>query len=184
MGTMTAQMIIGSAHPYDGGIIPDYYMYLSENGVARWTIMEDNIKSELLTSKHQPLAQWIPTIEYMLEDAFLMIGIYVIKDQELVQMVQQFYKGKVPRNASLYEDIPPKALELMRKRARTMGFPCKLTISVFNGSSLMQQIQVLENYSMDVEVCVPVYLREYIVWNSTQGHRGTLMGSFILENKS
>jgi hypothetical protein len=72
MSTMTAQLLIGNAHPNDGGINPEFYMYLSENGVARWTIIKENIFSESINNEDDRVAQWIPTIEHMLEDALIM----------------------------------------------------------------------------------------------------------------
>lgn len=67
---MTAQLLIGSAHPNDGGIKPKYYLFLSENGVARWTLIEANFSPQSKSS-NPIIAQWIPTIDYMLEDAIV-----------------------------------------------------------------------------------------------------------------
>ena len=33
MASLTAQLLIGSPHPNDGGIIPSHYLFLSENDV-------------------------------------------------------------------------------------------------------------------------------------------------------
>jgi len=38
----------------------------------------------------------------------------------------------------------------------------------------MQQIKVLEDYPMDVELCLPVYLREYNTWSQKQETKGKL----------
>jgi hypothetical protein len=174
MATMTAQMLIGMAHPYDGGINPNYYMYLSENSVPRWTLIQENISSKYLEEKDQRIAQWIPTIENMLEDALLMIGIYIIKDESLINMAKQFFNGEIPRTAELYEDTTTKALEMMRFRMQKLEFPSKITLSIFSGSTIMNHLKKLENYQMDMEVCVPIYLRQYNVWNQLQEIRGEL----------
>ncbi|MFK9092526.1 hypothetical protein [Bacillus salipaludis] len=163
MATMTAQIVVGMAHPYDGGINLDYYMYLSENGVARWTIMEENISKKHMNKEEQRIAQWIPTPEFILEDALLMIGIYIVKDEALIKMARQFFIGEIPCTVELENDIPVKALEMMRKRAREMDYKYKMTLSIFSDSSIQKQIKKLEAYPMDLEVCVPVYLREYNV---------------------
>lgn len=174
MATMTAQLLIGSAHPYDGGIYPDYYMYLSENGVARWTIIKENISSEHVQGEDMRIAQWIPTIEYMLEDALLMIGIYILKDEELVKMAKQIFNGEIPKTAALYEEVSTQELEKMRERVRQINHPYKMTLSIFQGSTIMKQVKVLEAYPMDVELCLPVYLREYNTWSQKQETKGEL----------
>ncbi|ETI70547.1 hypothetical protein [Neobacillus vireti] len=174
MATMTAQILVGSAHPYDGGINPDYYMFLSENGMARWTIVSENMSAKHIQSGDQRMAQWIPTIEFMLEDALLMIGIYILKDNALVNMTKQFFNEEIPRTADLNRDFPAKALEMMRKRTCELEFQYKMTLSVFKGSSILKQLKILEEYPMDVEVCVPVFLREYNIWNQKQEVIGCL----------
>jgi hypothetical protein len=174
MATMTAQILIGTAHPYDGGINPEYYMYLSENSVARWTIIKENISHRHIDGGDQRIAQWIPTIEFMLEDALMMIGIYIEKDEILTGLAKQFFNGEIPQMAELYKEVPEKDLEKMRVRTREIDFSNKITLSIFTGSTIANQLPILENYKVDVEVCVPVYLREYSVWNSRQNTAGRL----------
>ncbi|WP_066318947.1 hypothetical protein [Bacillus sp. FJAT-29814] len=181
MATMTAQILVGKAHPYDGGMNPEYYMYLSENGVARWTMIEENISHRHLGGGDQRLAQWIPTIEHMLEDALMMIGIYIEKDEILIGLAKQFFNGEVPRMAELFEEASQKRLEMMRVRTREIEFSNKITLSIFNGSTIAKQLPILENYRVDVEVCVPVYLREYNVWSSRQEATGRLDQPSIFE---
>lgn len=52
----------------------------------------------------------------------------------------------------------------MHERVRQIETQGKITLSVFKGSSFLQQIPVLENYKIDVEVCLPVFVRENSVW--------------------
>ena len=46
MGTVTAQILIGSPHPNDGGIIPSHYLFLSENDRPSWSLVGANIFQE------------------------------------------------------------------------------------------------------------------------------------------
>jgi len=52
-------------------------------------------------------------------------------------------------------------------------FP-KLILSVFTGSTLMSQLQVIEKYDMDIEVCTPAYARLSSQWSPERMVRGSL----------
>jgi hypothetical protein len=166
MSTMTAQFLIGDAHPYDGGINPTHSLFLSENSIPRL------ILSSLDSSEEKIV--WLPTLEHMLEDILLMISLHVWKDEELTRMAEQFFRKNNNKNILLYEDIEAKALEMMRERVRQFEGSGKLTISVFRGSSILNQLPILQNYQMDVEVCVPSFVREYSVWSNQTQSMGSL----------
>lgn len=173
MSTMTAQLLIGSAHPNDGGINPDYYLFLSENGVARWTLIKADFSPESKSS-NPIIAQWIPTIDYMLEDAIVMIGLYVLKDEKIIHLANQYINKKTDPQIILFQDASVKGLELLRERARQIDHHYKITLSIFYGSTILNQYSVLKNYQMDAEVCLPVYAREYSVWSKSVMERGDL----------
>jgi hypothetical protein len=166
MSTMTAQLLIGEAHPYDGGINPTHSIFLSENSVPRF------ILSSLQSSEDKVI--WLPTVEHMLEDALLMVALHVWKDEKLLQMAKQFFRKNKTNHILLYEDIDAKALELMRERTRQLDGYGKITISVFRGSTVHNQVAVLKGYRMDVEVCMPIYVREYSVWTKQTESIGSL----------
>ncbi|WP_121661857.1 hypothetical protein [Metabacillus litoralis] len=74
MGTFTAQLLVGQAHPYEGGICGiTHTLQLSENGRPAWVLVSTNDEKDTKITK----ITWIPTLEHMLEDALLMIGLYV-----------------------------------------------------------------------------------------------------------
>ena len=52
-----------------------------------------------------PKITWIPTVENMLEDALLMIALYVWEDEELCDMAWRHFKNKRRNWVELYEDI-------------------------------------------------------------------------------
>ncbi|MFJ7726702.1 hypothetical protein ACIQXV_11100 [Neobacillus sp. NPDC097160] len=89
-------------------------------------------------------------------------------------MAKQFFNGEIPRTLVLHKDVPAKSLEMMRQRARELDYQYKLTLSVFRCSSILNHLKILEGYPMDLEVCVPVFLREYNVWNRKQEVKGGL----------
>ena len=65
MGTVTAQILIGSPHPNDGGIIPSHYLFLSENDRPSWSLVGANIFQE--NEKEFSKIVWIPTLDNMVE---------------------------------------------------------------------------------------------------------------------
>ncbi len=171
MGTMTAQLLIGKAHPYEGGIYPSHYMFLSENGTASWTLYEINSPNK--PSKPY-IANWIPTVDYLLEDAIVMIGLYVIKDEELIGLAKRYIANFEDTQIRLYEHASELGLEKLRARAKQIEQQYKITLSGFYGSSILNQIEVLEKYQMEVEVCLPVFAREYSVWTKETVEKGSL----------
>jgi hypothetical protein len=110
----------------------------------------------------------------MLEDALLMVALHVWKDEKLIQMAKQFFQKDKTNHILLYEDIDAKALDLMRERTRQLDGCGKITISVFRGSTVHNQVPVLKEYQMDVEVCMPIYVREYSVWTKQTQSIGSL----------
>jgi hypothetical protein len=171
MGTMTAQILVGETHPNHGGISPTHYLFLSENSRPAWILVEQNIFG------HEHEAQrvvWIPTAENMLEDALLMIAMYVLKDKEILEMAEGFFKNKGRNPLELYDDISKDDLKKLYERCREIEMGCKIVISVFDGSSIRRQVNALEKYKMDAEVCTVKYHREYSVWSNETEVKGTL----------
>lgn len=107
---------------------------------------------------------WIPTVENSLEDALLMIGIHVVKDAELVALAGQFIRSKENNWVVVHEDVSPENLSLLYQRCRAMENTFKLVITIMRGSLIGTQLKILEDYSMDVEVCRPEYVRLYSQW--------------------
>lgn len=176
MGTFTAHLLVGQSHPNDGGIIGvSHQLYLSENSFPTWSLESVQIRGLQEGPPCKPIL-WIPTLEYMLEDALLMIAIYVQKDPELLRMANK-HGFALGDRVELYQDIPDDQLQLMRERVKQMNHGYKLLLTVHQGSTISGQIERLENYSMDIEVCMPVYVREYNMWSGKQEVRGRLVGT-------
>ena len=80
MATFTAQILIGAKHPYDSGMMnSSHSLFLSENSRPAWILSTTDIFNE--NKQTQPRITWIPTLENMLEDALVMIGLYVLEDK-------------------------------------------------------------------------------------------------------
>jgi hypothetical protein len=135
MGTFTAQLLVGQGHTYDGGIINvSHTLYLSENSIPVWSLVESSV-SELEPRQQGERMVWIPTVEGMLEDALLMVGLYVLKDPKLVELAN-FNKSTDRKAISLYDDISPVHLQEMYKLSRNINHGHKIILSVFEGSTI------------------------------------------------
>jgi hypothetical protein len=162
MGTMTAQMLIGAGHPNHDGIDPNRYLFLSENSRPAWLLVEENI---FQTTNREKRVVWVPTVESMLEDAFLMIALHVVKDQGLVQLARSYSRVATSHRLELYDSFDDtQRRELYEKCRGLTTFP-KMILSVFTGSTLMRQLGVIEKYDMDIEVCTPAYVRLSSAWS-------------------
>ncbi|WP_413299799.1 hypothetical protein AA0X95_16845 [Bacillus sp. 1P10SD] len=171
MGTFTAQLLVGHVHPYDGGIYGvTHTLYLSENGRAAWMLQKAGD-----TGDNQ--ITWIPTIEHMLEDALLMVGIYILKDKALCKMKDSYFSNKQKNYVELYNELNTKQLIEMRARCRELSSESKIMISVFDGSTILSQLPVIKEYDVDFEVCLSVYQRTFNVWNGMREERGSLRSS-------
>jgi hypothetical protein len=155
MAAYTAQIIIGRGHSYDKeGIIPDETLWLSDTGDRPAWIL--NKKS------------WIPSIENMLEDGLLMAAVHYLKDPELVEMVNMYFTNV--NKANLY-DISNEQRQMLYRKNRQLVWG-KLIITVFHNSSILSQVSILENYLMDVEVCLPIYSRNHSGWDGSLEVKG------------
>lgn len=147
MGSVTAQILIGNGHPNHDGIIPMHQMFLSENSRPSWTLKT--------VSEHEPelAVTWIPTIEHMLEDGLLMIGLYLIKDEALREMAGDVIAVSDDRPFELQDKFSEEQRnELYAACCQIKG--CKIVLTVLKGSTIWNQCGILENYGIEVELCI------------------------------
>jgi hypothetical protein len=168
MGTTTASILVGTAHQSYGGIKPSHQLMLTENSRPAWSL------SSLGSTDH--MAVWIPTIDNMLEDGLLMAGLLAVQDPALLNAASAF-RCDFRRRAEMYEDIAAGDRRKLYEICRKIGPATKLTISVFAGSTLANQLPVLERYRCGVEICSSVYSREYSAWSGNVEVVGTIPGS-------
>lgn len=117
---------------------------------------------------------WHPTVEHTLEDGLLMIALHILKDEVTVNLAERYFENKGIDRAELYEDIDALQLAELREKARAVRGDYKIVLTTLRCPVLEQQLPVLEEYRMDVEVCVPVYSRLYSRWTNrtdTEGSR-------------
>ena len=172
MATLTAQILVGEAHPNHDGINPTHYIFLSENNSPAWILVHQNIFKEYGEAAEGII--WIPTVENMLEDALLMIAIHVCKNNEVIKLAKSFSTKIKSDRIELYSDLDEtQRKQLYQKCRQVTDFP-KIIISVFRDSTIEDQLSVLEQYKMDVEVCTPIFSRRYSAWTNETRIEGTI----------
>lgn len=173
MGTLTAQMLIGTGHPNHDGIGPSHYAFLSENSRPAWMLVPQNVFHSGRRGGWKKIT-WIPTVENMLEDGLLLTAIHVLRDENVVALAKKSFKKADLNRVELYEDIESEELLKLYDQCRLIKIPFKIVLTVLEGSTIMRQIGILEKYSMDVEICVPKYYRAYTHWGDETIIKGSL----------
>ncbi len=170
MSTVTAQILVGQPHTYHGGIGPTHYLFLLENSKPVWVLANENISRYTRVRR----IRWIPTIRNMLEDALLMIGVHVIKDKELIDMAMSFNLDYKKPMIELYSTFSDEQLNKLYKKCKEIeNFP-KIVVVALNESTIKGQLDILEKYKMDVNVCVPIYSRSFSEWTKETEIKGSL----------
>ena len=162
MATITAQILIGENHPNHGGIIPMGQMSFFENDRPMYVL------SPFGDAADDKLIKWVPTLEHMLEDAFLMIAVHVMEVFDLKAIAKKPRGSKRGAPFEIYESLQPETHAELLELTRLLPVFPKLVITVLEGSSLLQHLQVIKRYSMDVELCFAGYSRNKSAWTEHQ----------------
>lgn len=152
MATTTAIILVGHAHPNDGGINPTHLIQLTENNRPALILRsaDGNDEPRLL----------IPTLENMVDDIYLMIATYVL------QVVKSDRPIADPTRESMYDlytEEERKALytETLNALQQTKF---KVVFHISDGSHLLHLLEQINRYPADVEVTTPYLTKEYSDW--------------------
>ncbi len=157
MGTITCIIFVGREHPFHGGIQPTHYLVFYENDVPGWVLMEYSIDKG--TGRY---IGWNCIVEHPLEEALLMIAIYVMKNDEIINLVKQVAKREVLSSnlVNPYEDIGKENLEKIFDRLRKIEInDLKLVITILQDSYLLNKIDTIKDYKVHAEICLPKYIK-------------------------
>lgn len=173
MGTITAQILVGSPHLYHEGLMPTHQVFLSENSRPAWVLTRPGLvppphtrppRGEEEAGRRPPHRRitWIPGgPDHILEDALVMIAYHVIGDPGVVALADECIGGIGGERVSLDAACSAERMEEIRERCRTVEAWPKLILSAFEGSSVLRQLPVLERYPMMFEVCSPSFIRRH-----------------------
>lgn len=187
MGTYTGQILIGFGHPNHDGIIPNAQMFVSENSRPVLVLVDIPDRS----GGEGPIGYvgWIPSLEYPIDDALLMISVYHLAGgsrnipelDELVQKVNSCLGDIDLRHAAppeLYSFFTPeqrqRLYDLNQKILKENFGGLKLVLTVFDDCLLMHQLPRLKDYGINFEVSLTVYSRLTSMWSPGIHEQGDL----------
>lgn len=173
MATMTAQMLIGQGQQHGGGFEPTHYAFLSENGRAAWILKPEN---QAETGQAGPAKKivWIPADDNILNDGLLMVAVHVVKDKGVIAGARGSFRNPDLADYQLLPQVHPTARENLYNMCKRLDYRFKIVLTVLSGSSLMSELSVLEDYALDVDVCVTRYSRRYSHMTNETIIRGSL----------
>ncbi|MCO6041243.1 hypothetical protein [Thermococcus alcaliphilus] len=141
----TAFILVGN-RPYltPGLPNPGYLLVLYENNMPAWELIPLYPYLEKNLGKRSVI--WIPSIENMLEDALLMVGIYVTKDPELIKMAEKVFGRNF--KAERIEIGGNPEVEKLREIARRnlQRYDIGLLIIPLKDSTIIRQLDYLKRY--------------------------------------
>ncbi|ASJ07386.1 DNA-3-methyladenine glycosylase I [Thermococcus pacificus] len=142
---VTAFIVVGNRPGFTPGIPnPGYLLLLYENDRPAWELIPlyPELRKDLGNSKIL-----IPSIENMLEDALLMIGIYVVKDEELIEKARRIFRDSLERRIEIYA-FDRREVEDLRSIARRklQRYDIGLIIAPGEDSTILGQLEVLREY--------------------------------------
>jgi hypothetical protein len=105
-----------------------------------------------------------------------MVGLFVCKDQELLNLANQVFKKPLNEFQAINDDmVGIDDLRKLHKMCRLrMRSECKLFITILNGSSINREIPVLADYPMEVDVATVRYSRSFSIWERKMKEWGSL----------
>ena len=170
--------MVGKPDFLHNGIYPTHCLMLYENDRPVW-VLTPTLKSPTENIKK---TVWIPTVEHMLEDALLMIGIHVVKDKELTHLANKFFKHRGRNQIWLYDDISKDDLKKLREVCKKVlpKYNLKIVVAITLDSTILRQIGNLKDYKIECEVCTTRFRRGRKGWG---GEIGEFEECDIVKNK-
>jgi len=149
MERYTAQVLIGECELCNGGIIPEYQVFLSEDDIPVLILREVHRENEWF---------WFPGKESILDDIFMMISGVIFQEIEL----------KTLERLSLLEAYTEKErfdyYQMVQEKSRHWNK--KIVVNLFHNSLLLNHIEHLKDYGCNMEVTTSRFLQE----EDSKGH--------------
>ena len=147
MSTITAFILIGTAHLNHSGIIPTHYIALYEGDHPSLSLHCINSNKEIIRIR--------PTADKLVDNIYLLIHTFVLRAETNSikglngKGIHKLYNDK--KDSLTYEQI-------MRNFET---YDVKVAFNILAGSSLLNQLDRIKEYPNDFEVTTPKFRKEY-----------------------
>lgn len=161
MATITAQLLIGEVHIWNGGITNAATINLYENSRPSWVYEPADRKEDNI--------YWIPTVENMLEDGLLLAAVHIWRNDDIIRTLKTATGNDNLKQLELY-NLSKEDRDILYEKCRALNNSGKAILSVFNGSTLLGQAWVMERYRIEHEICLPsAFKQQNYVWYACYG---------------
>jgi hypothetical protein len=95
MASYTAQVLVGTADFWHGGIDPTHFLWLSENSRPAWVLEPADgnegglpVRTSQASSAHRRIV-WVPsTVEHILGEGLLLIALHVERNEPTIELAR------------------------------------------------------------------------------------------------
>jgi hypothetical protein len=150
MATLTAQILVGTGHPYHDGINPTHALYLSENDRPAWILVDAGVIPH--EDQHRQRIVWIPSADHIVDDGLALIAAHVLRSKEVLRALGDPPPAGEPY--ALVEKFSDPELDAMREATREASFGnMKLVVTLLNESTINAHLETLASYPLESVVC-------------------------------
>ena len=147
MSSITAFILIGTAHQNHGGIIPTHYIALYENDSPSLSIHNISTNKEIIRIR--------PSTAKLVDNIYLLIHTFILKAE--INSTENM-NGKDLHK--LYNERKKNmTCEQIMENIKT--YDLKVVFNILDGSTLINQLDRIKDYPNDFEVTLPKFHREY-----------------------
>ncbi len=176
MSVITAQVIAGNADMYRDGLEPLNVLWFTEGGSRpSWYLERASLLDRFEQSGPEdggvgpaaPVTLVPEQPETILEDGLLLLVARGIADASVVTQAEDLLPELLEStfvDLGLGKHNPDDLVEL-RDLSADCETGCQLTVILFQGFTLYEQLPVLERYPFNLEVCTPTYSRQKTPWH-------------------
>jgi hypothetical protein len=163
MSTLTAQILVGKNPVIEEDFCPSHALFLfedsvpKENNFLKWMLLPTGLVGPRQQSTHQRII-WGSTSHSAMEDALLMIGLYVERIPALMELASRFFDPSLSIlnvNATLTRGQTRQLDRLVRESQHDSH----IAVSIFANSPLHDYASLLKQYRISMEVCAWRYAK-------------------------
>ncbi|MFH0882452.1 MAG: hypothetical protein V2A56_05665 [bacterium] len=159
MPSYAAQMLIGKKDDAGQGIIPTHQLYFSQQTSPSWTLIEETVDRPDSTGVRKKV-HWTTSEDHALEDGLLLLGIHLFKDGELLRIAEESLARTSVDIFNPDQQFGEHLLAKLRARCRDVSGELTCVLTLFVDSVLTGQARMLNDYAMDIELCLSPVLHQ------------------------